>query len=173
MSAHSIPEPPVSFALPKVSVREYLSRERLSEKRHEYVDGEIIAMSGETPAHNQIAGNLYRQLGNRFEERPCEVYFETVKARVMPTQYRYPDVMALCGEARFDAEHPPSLLNPSVIVEVLSPSTESFDSQWKVHGIPPDRCPRRLRSYCPRSAFSHSLCPPEPDTMDSDRIRCA
>lgn len=116
---------------PKVSVQEYLEMERKSEVRHEYVDGVILAMSGETPTHNRIAGNVYRKFGNDFEERPCEAYIEGVRVRVTPTQYRYPDVAALCGDAQFDDTNPPALLNPSVIVEVLSPSTEKFDREEK------------------------------------------
>ncbi|HLK55493.1 MAG TPA: Uma2 family endonuclease [Chthonomonadaceae bacterium] len=115
----------------KVTVQEYLERERTSDSRHEYVDGEILAMAGETPEHNRIAGNIYRKLGNAFEERPCETFIENIRVWVTPTQYRYPDVVALCGEAQFDNERPPSLLNPSVIIEVLSPSTERFDRDEK------------------------------------------
>ncbi len=105
--------------------------ERTAGVRHEYVDGEILAMAGESPAHNRVAGNIYRLLGNIFEERECEVFIENVRLRVTPTQYRYPDVVALCGEAQFDDTKPPSLLNPSVIFEVLSPSTEGFDRDEK------------------------------------------
>lgn len=116
---------------PKISVEEYLAMERQSEMRHEYVNGYVRAMAGETPTHNRLAGNVYRKFENSFEERPCEAYFEGVRFRVTPTQYRYPDVMALCGEAQFDNDKPPALLNPSVIVEVLSPSTAEFDREEK------------------------------------------
>ncbi len=112
-------------------MQEYLELERHSEVRHEYIDGELRAMAGETPEHNQIAGNIYRKFGNLFENRPCFAYIEGVRVRVTPTQYRYPDVVALCGNARFDAERPPALLNPGVIVEVLSPSTEAVDQDEK------------------------------------------
>lgn len=125
---HIAPKLPIS---PEVTVEQYLEMERKSEVRHEYVDGKVIAMAGESPTHNRIAGNIYRQLGNRFEDQPCEVFIEGIRARVSPTKYRYPDVMALCGEAQFDAANPPALLNPAVIFEVLSPSTENEDRDDK------------------------------------------
>ena len=118
---------PASPAAPKISVRDYLEMERAAEIRHEYCDGEVIEMSGETPRHNLIAGNLYFALRSAFVDRACEVYFENIRLRVSPTQYRYPDVAALCETAAFDNEHPPCLLNPALLAEVLSPSTQSID----------------------------------------------
>ena len=94
--------PPV----PEVTVEQYLEMERKSETRHEYVDGKVIAMAGESSTHNLVAGNIYRQLGNRFEDQPCVVFIENIRTRVTPTQYRYPDVVALCGEAQFDNTKP-------------------------------------------------------------------
>jgi Uma2 family endonuclease len=114
-----------------MTVAEYLEMERKSEIRHEYVDGYIRAMSGETPRHNRIAGNVYRAFENRFENQPCSAYIEGIRVRVTPTQYRYPDIVALCGEEQFDNDNPPALLNPSVLVEVLSPSTQEFDRREK------------------------------------------
>ena len=136
MSSETIPAPPAAPApetniQPKATVQEYFALERTSDVRHEYVDGEILAMAGETPTHNVIAGNLYYRLRVAFETRQCDAYIENVRTRVSPTQYRYPDIAALCGEARFDQEKPPSLLNPQVIFEVLSPSTEGSDRDEK------------------------------------------
>lgn len=119
----------------KASVREYLEQERHADVRHEYVDGEILAMAGETPAHNRIARNICIALEQAFGERSCESFIENIRVRVTPTQYRYPDVVAVCGESQFDNEHPPSLLNPMVIFEVLSPSTEGYDRDEKFWGI--------------------------------------
>jgi Uma2 family endonuclease len=116
---------------PKMTVREYLELERASRVRHEYVDGEIFAMSGETPDHNRIARNTVVLLENAFTGRPCESFIENVRVRVNPTQYRYPDLSALCGGAEFTDENPPALLNPSLVVEVLSPSTERLDREDK------------------------------------------
>ncbi len=131
---------------PKFTVEEYLAMDRASEARLEYMDGyvmvkdgpyitdasqvyteEIRAMSGESAPHNRIALNIATRLDRLFEDRECEVYFENIKVRVSPGQYRYPDVMAMCGEAEFDNDKPPALLNPALLVEVLSPSTKSVD----------------------------------------------
>lgn len=114
-------------AIPRVSVQEYFVLERASSIRHEYVDGEIQAMSGETPNHNIIAGNVYVRLRLALDGRPCQSFIENIRVRVTPTRYRYPDVTALCGEAHFDEQNPPALLNPVVVVEVLSPSTTHID----------------------------------------------
>ncbi len=134
MSTESIPDPVAAreeTGRKSSTVQEYFALERTSDTRHEYVDGEILAMAGETPTHNRIAGNIYLSLEIAFGTRPCQAYFENVRARVSSTRYRYPDIAALCGEAIFDRERPPSLLNPSVIFEVLSTSTEGSDREDK------------------------------------------
>ncbi len=122
---------PSASPAPFVTVREYLNRERASETRHEYVDGVILAMAGETLNHNRIASNVSRYLNNRFEDTPCEAFIENIRLRVTPTRYRYPDVIALCGTPELDDEKPPCLLNPAVLVEVSSPSTEEEDRREK------------------------------------------
>ncbi len=110
---------------------EYLEWEAKQQIRHEYVDGKIIAMAGESPEHNEIAGNIYVQFKDAFRGRPCKVYMEGVRVRVSPTRYRYPDVVAACGELEFADTNPKTLLNPTVIIEVLSTSTERQDSTTK------------------------------------------
>jgi Uma2 family endonuclease len=126
----SAPSP--TSALPtRKTLEEYFALERRSDVRHEYSNGYIRAMAGESPQHNRIAGNVYLRLEIAFGDRPCGAYFEGVRLRVTPTQYRYPDVMALCGDAQFDDENPPALLNPSAIIEVLSPSTAENDRTEK------------------------------------------
>jgi Uma2 family endonuclease len=114
-----------------MTVQEYLEFERCATARHEYVNGEVLEMPGESPKHNRIAGNIYLKLELAFGERACEAFMENIRVRVSPSQYRYPDVVALCGKPQFDSDHPPSLLNPAVIFEVLSPSTEAFDQDEK------------------------------------------
>ena len=113
------------------TVREYFAFDRASEVRNEYVDGVITSMAGESPTHNQIAGNVYVCLENAFGTRACRTFIEGIRTRVSSSRYRYPDVVALCGEAQFDRENPPSLLNPVVVFEVLSPSTEGSDRDEK------------------------------------------
>ena len=133
MSAEKITPPHIPPALtpPKVSVADYLAMERHSDTRHEYVDGEVIAIAGESLEHNNIAGNILVEFRIAFRDRPCNAYMKNVRVRVSPTQYRYPDVVALCGATVRDEESPPALLNPGVIVEVLSPSTQSLDRNGK------------------------------------------
>jgi Uma2 family endonuclease len=108
--------------------QEYLSLERKSLTKHEYHDGEISAMAGTTREHSLIGGNLARAIGNQFEDRPCEVHTSDLRVSVSePGVYTYPDVVAVCGEPRFLDNELDTLLNPTVIAEVLSESTEAYD----------------------------------------------
>ena len=115
--------------------------ERASDIRYEYVEGEIIPMLGDSLAHNQIAGNFSVFLDRAFGDRDCAVYIESIRLRVSPTKYRYPDVLALCGEPVTDGKNPPALLNPMLVVEVLSPSTQAIDQgekffeYWHIPGL--------------------------------------
>lgn len=134
-AAQRLPEPETEMPAPEPqperrTVAEYLEIDRNSPLRHEYVDGVIVAMAGTTPLHNVVAGNIYRSLQDRFASRPCTAYMESVKVRSTSTRYRYPDVVAVCDNEVFDDDNPPALLNPMVIFEVLSPSTEQFD-RWE------------------------------------------
>lgn len=107
---------------------EYLALERKAEFKSEYLNGQIYAMSGASRAHNLIAGNIFRHLGNQLEGRPCEVYQNDMRVKVSESGlYAYPDVAVACGEIRFEDASVDTLLNPVLIVEVLSPSTEAFD----------------------------------------------
>lgn len=105
---------------------QYLAMERKAEFKSEYYDGFITAMSGASRPHNLISANVSRQLGNQLEQRSCETYQSDMRVLVSPTGlYTYPDVLVVCGQPQFD-DHD-TLLNPTLIVEVLSPSTESYD----------------------------------------------
>lgn len=107
---------------------EYLALERAAEFKSEYVNGEIFAMAGATREYNLIAANVLAGLHGQLTARPCEVYGSDMRVQVSDTGlYTYPDVVAVCGGARFEDEHRDTLLNPSVLVEVLSPTTESYD----------------------------------------------
>ncbi|MEA2164170.1 MAG: hypothetical protein QOK37_2297 [Thermoanaerobaculia bacterium] len=108
--------------------QEYLDLERKSEIRSEYIDGEMIAMSGASRRHARIAGNLHGEIWARLRGTGCEVYINDLRVKVSPTgMYTYPDIVALCGEPELEDEHVDTLLNPSVIIEVLSDSTEAYD----------------------------------------------
>ena len=108
--------------------QEYLALERKSETRNEYYNGEIFAMAGASREHNLIVANLFRDIGNQLEDRPCESYPSHMRVSIEATGlYTYPDVSVVCGEPRFQDREVDTLLNPTVIVEVLSPSTEAYD----------------------------------------------
>jgi Uma2 family endonuclease len=107
---------------------EYLCLERKAEFKSEYCNGDITARSGASRAHNLVTGNIYAEVRNDFKDRPCEVYACNMRVRTSPTGlYTYPDVVAVCGEPLFLDDEFDTLLNPTLIVEVLSPSTETYD----------------------------------------------
>jgi len=112
---------------------QYLALERDAEFKHEYYDGYITAMAGVGPEHNQIALNIASRLNTELKNRECQAFSSDTRLCVSSTGlYTYPDVMAVCGESLFQKiEGVDSLLNPTIIVEVLSPTTESYDRGGK------------------------------------------
>lgn len=118
-------------ALPKHSFtpEEYLELELKAEYKSQYVAGEIFAMAGAQPWHVRVADNLTVMLNNRLRGRSCESFSADMRVRVENADiYTYPDISALCGTPQFETNsNPQSLLNPQVIFEILSPSTEAFD----------------------------------------------
>ncbi|MCI0694646.1 Uma2 family endonuclease [candidate division KSB1 bacterium] len=115
-------------ALPKkfYSPQEYLELERAAEYKSQYYAGEIFAMSGGSPRHNLISTNVIGELRTQLKGRPCGVYPSDQRLKIPATGlYTYPDVSVVCGEAQFDDED--LLLNPVLLVEILSDSTEAFD----------------------------------------------
>jgi Uma2 family endonuclease len=112
----------------RITPEEYLRGERDSEIKHAYVDGEVYAMAGASFAHVQITNYVARALGNRLQERPCDVLTNHLRVKVDDDMYVYPDVVVVCGEPRVEVvERQETLTNPLVIIEVLSPSTETYD----------------------------------------------
>jgi len=107
---------------------EYLAAERRAETRSEYFAGEVFERVGASRGHNLIAANIIRVLGNQLLERPCNVYPSDMRVKVSATgKYTYPDVVVACEPELFDDGENDTLLNPVVIVEVLSASTEAYD----------------------------------------------
>lgn len=107
---------------------EYLELDRAAEVRSEFVDGEIYGMAGASARHVQIVGNLVRGLGNRLLERPCVVYSSDLRVCVdRKRMYAYPDVAVVCEEPQFLDVEMDTLLNPVLIIEVLSESTKNYD----------------------------------------------
>ncbi|MCP3964319.1 MAG: Uma2 family endonuclease [bacterium] len=107
---------------------EYLALERVAEVKSEYIDGNMIAMPGSSPEHNLIVTNLIAQLHSQLKGRPDVVYPSDLKVWIPDNgRYTYPDVTVVCGESRFQDDHQDTLINPTLIIEVLSPGTESYD----------------------------------------------
>jgi len=107
---------------------EYLALERNAEYKSEYFDGEIFAMSGASRKHILIGGNIYAAFHHQLRKRRCEVYNSDMRVRISKTDlYTYPDVTVVCDTPLFDDDYKDILLNPTVVVEVLSKSTESYD----------------------------------------------
>lgn len=127
------------MALPKEQIRftveEYLEMERQSPERHEYLDGFVYAMAGESPNHGTISTNLISEVRVQIKGSPCQGWAKDCKVRSGPAAepggrsgiYSYPDLVVFCGEPIFQDQHRDVLTNPVVIIEVLSPSTEAFD----------------------------------------------
>ena len=115
---------PRTFLTPE----QYLAIERAAEFKSEYYAGEMFAMSGAREAHNLIQGNLYVELRRQLRQRACRFYTSDMRVRVNASGlYTYPDATALCGEPLFLDDVRDTLLNPHLIVEILSPSTEAYD----------------------------------------------
>jgi Uma2 family endonuclease len=121
---------------------EYLRFEEAAETKHEFHDGEILAMSGTSPEHALITANAIRAIGNRLQGKPCRVYSSDLKIGVSPgARVCYPDGSIICGPLQFDPADPKRhvVTNPRVILEVLSPTTEGYDRGEKFRhyrGIP-------------------------------------
>ncbi len=113
----------------RMSVEEYLAFERQSEGKHEYLDGEVFAMTGASRQHNRISWNIVGALDPQLRDGGCEGFVGDMRLRIPDTGlYTYPDVVVVCGEPRFDDQkHLDTLLNPTLVIEVLSPSTEDYD----------------------------------------------
>jgi Uma2 family endonuclease len=112
----------------RVTIEEYLAFERGSPTKNEFVDGEIFAMTGASRRHNLLTVNVASSLHAQLRGRSCELYSGDMRVRVPATNlFTYPDVTIVCGEPVFDDRESDTLLNPTLIVEVLSPSTEGYD----------------------------------------------
>lgn len=123
-------------ALPKkqfISEEDYLTMEKVSPVKHEYFDGEIFQMAGASERHNNIAGNIYGELYVQMKKRPCKVYQNDMRLYMEKEGiYVYPDVMVVCGKPEIKKyKSLDNILNPVLIVEVLSDSTADYDKGAK------------------------------------------
>lgn len=118
---------------PRYSLTEYLLVEQLSPIKHEFLDGEIFAMAGGTPEHAMICANVIATLHRQLLDGPCRVYSSDLRVRVQATGLlTYPDASVVCGPRESDPLDPNSIVNPTLLVEVLSPSTADYDRNGKL-----------------------------------------
>lgn len=117
-----------SSPVTKVTEEEYLAMDRAAEVRSEFLDGEMWAMAGGSMRHSQLQANLIGVLVPALLGTPCQAFTSDFRVRVMPRRmYAYPDVTVVCGKPQLADDRQDILLNPTVIFEVLSPSTEKYD----------------------------------------------
>lgn len=112
----------------RFSYAEYLERERETGLRHEFLDGQVFAMTGGTPEHARLIAEVTYALRSSVDPARCRVFSSDLRVRIPSTGLAtYPDLAVVCGSVEVDAEDPHAVINPSVLVEVLSPSTEAYD----------------------------------------------
>jgi len=141
------------MSVPQSQIRytedQYLSIEREADERHEYLDGQIYAMAGESPEHGAIGANLTREVSAQLKGTRCQAFAKDMRVRSGPLPrrrysqkglYSYPDLLVVCGEIQFIDENRDVIINPKVIIEVASPSTGAFDRGEKF---------RRYRTHNP------------------------
>lgn len=111
-----------------ITAEEYLQRESKAEYRSEYFRGEMFAMAGASANHNLVVSNCVQTLGQQLKKKPCRVYPSDLKLRIEATGlYTYPDLSVVCGDPQLETNGGDVLLNPVVLIEVLSESTEAYD----------------------------------------------
>jgi Uma2 family endonuclease len=119
--------PPVPLAR-ELSCADYLRLEAATPERHEFLGGEVYAMAGGTPEHGALAAAWIAELGLALRGRPCRVFTSDVRVRIRETGLtRYPDVSVVCGRLETDPEDSDAIVNPVLLVEALSDSSEAYD----------------------------------------------
>jgi Uma2 family endonuclease len=114
------------------TAEEYLTLERSASCKSEFHDGQIYAMTGASRKHNLITVNIGRELSQQLKKRPCEAYSSDMRVKAAEARsYHYPDIAVVCGKPQFEDSHVDTLLNPTLLIEVLSPSTEAYDRGGK------------------------------------------
>jgi Uma2 family endonuclease len=165
---------------------EYLAIERAAETKSEYYHGKMLAMSGARFVHNKIAIHLSSQLDRQLEDRPCDVAGSDMRVCTSPTGlYAYPDVVVVCGEPKFLDGQLDTLLNPILIAEVLSPSTERYDRGPKFNRyktieslrgyllVSSDRVYAELHTRQPDGQWEPTVATRLEDTLEIPSLGCA
>jgi len=134
-----------NLARNRMSIQEYLSLEETSQEKYEFYHGEIFAMSGASRIHNLIVGNLLFLFKNQFKNKDCEIYSNDMRVQISEeNHYTYPDLTIVYGKRTFPDKKETTLVNPTVIIEVLSNSTESYDRGKKFQAY---RSIQSLKTY--------------------------
>jgi Uma2 family endonuclease len=127
-----VKEPAVSYKDKKYTIEEYLEMEQASQEKHEYYQGEIFAMSGPKVQHGIISGNIFGVLFNRLKGKSCRPFNGEQRVHIEKnTLFTYPDIFVVCGQIETRNNDDWNILNPVVIVEILSPSTRDYDRGQK------------------------------------------
>ncbi|MDD5269076.1 MAG: Uma2 family endonuclease [Methylococcales bacterium] len=114
------------------TAEDYLTLERSASYKSEFHDGQIYAMTGASRKHNLITVNIVGELRNQLKKRPCEAYINDMRVKSIEARsYHYPDIVVVCGAPQFEDAQLDTLLNPTLLIEVLSPSTEAYDRGGK------------------------------------------
>ena len=116
----------------QMTVEEYLAFDEASEIQHEFIDGELIPMRGESGSHNIMEASTVAAFANALEDRDCFIFGSQMRVEVDDSKYLFPDVSVVCGEPAYADDNDVILLNPTVVVEVTSPSSLSNDHVDKV-----------------------------------------
>ena len=121
-------EPAIAYGKQKFTIEEYLAMEEAATEKHEYYKGEIFAMSGLKVPHNTISINILVELGNKLKGKKCRPFSSDQRMHIATnTLFTYPDISIICGEPETLNNDNWNILNPAVIIEVLSPSTRNYD----------------------------------------------
>ena len=116
----------------RYTAEEYLTLERSAAYKSEFHDGQIYAMTGASRMHNLITVNIARELSLQLKKRPCEAYSNDMRVKAAEANsYHYPDIAVVCGTPQFEDSYVDTLLNPTLLIEVLSSSTEAYDRGGK------------------------------------------
>lgn len=125
-------EPVIVYNKSKITTDEFLRFEKASFHKHEFFKGEVFAMAGAGARHNVIFSNLFGELAYRLKGKPCRPYGSDLRIHIPEnTLYTYPDISIICGEVLRSATDPDTAIQPTVLFEILSPSTRDYDRGGK------------------------------------------
>lgn len=123
-----VKEAAIAYSKQKISIEEYLEMENAALEKHEYYQGEIFAMSGAKTPHNIVARNMLVALAQKLKGKSCQPFGSDMRIHIEAnTLFTYPDISIICGDIITLNNDDYNVLNPSVLIEVLSPSTKNYD----------------------------------------------